>query len=159
MKRRLKFLWTLALSLLLAGCGSGGDGKRIVEGYEFALSIDGPDAVSNADPQYRHWLDAEGRWFLEGNGFLPPNTACYSGQCRDANGLMSSAELGPYEFVWKNETTGETGGVSNLSWFCWCSSAPRWSAYVPVVAGANRITVTQRAGAWVQQDQVLVTRQ
>ncbi|MCM5569332.1 hypothetical protein M6I34_02300 [Burkholderiaceae bacterium FT117] len=144
----------LAMSLL-AGCGGGG-GEREVSDPGYVLGIDGAEIQSSTDPQYANWLDDASRWYLSGSGFLPPGTTCGVSQCRDQFGFMSSAYLGAYEMTWRNETTGASGRIDNLSWFCWCSNPPQWSMFVPVVPGNNLIVVTQRAGTKVQTDTVTV---
>ncbi len=154
MLRRL--LLGMSLVVGLSACGGDGSGYQLVGPLASVVAIDGPETQSNIDPKYVNWLDSQSRWFVEGDGFLPPGTVCARTQCKDSLGFMSSASLGPYEMSWTNSATGQSGVIGGLSWFCYCQPAPRWSAFVPVVPGANRITVTQRAGTTVQTDEVLV---
>jgi hypothetical protein len=146
---------------LLAGCGKSDSPEHVVTGIDFKLDIYGPETLSIADPPYyQNWLDSEGRWYLEGDGFLPPGTTCITRTCSIGgpfNSFVETAKLGQHELTWKNETTGESGIISNFYWSCYCGP-PFWSTYVPVVPGPNRIVVTLRAGSIVQQDEVLVTR-
>lgn len=155
--------------VFLSGCGDVSDddyGEHVVSGYNYVLSIDGPETQSNADPGYQNWLDSEGSWFLEGDGFLPPGTTCAQRTCTDSWGYVSSAYIGQHELTWENVTTGESGIISegrkfesSLYWYCYCDSPPHWSTYVPVTLGQNRIVVTQSAGGIIQQDEVIVTRE
>jgi hypothetical protein len=167
------FSRTAILSILLsllAGCGVDDSPKHVVTGVDSKLSIYGPETQSIADPPYyENWIDREGRWYLEGDGFLPPGTTCYSQTCEmePNTGASESAYIGEHKIIWENEATGESGIISegsgllesSLYWKCYCMAAPRWTARVPVVLGLNRIVVTQRAGNIVQQDVVLVTRE
>jgi hypothetical protein len=160
MKRTAARLLLVAWGMVLAGCGGDAGGEHVVTGQNFSLAIDGPPTVSNADAGHAQQLDGEGRWALEGSGFLPDGTTCARRSCTpDAFGMYESAHLGPHELSWRNETTGASGNIGNLSWFCYCERPPRWAQYAPVVLGQNRIVITQRAGAVVRQVSVLVTRQ
>jgi hypothetical protein len=163
---RVLWLGLLILITSLPGCGgdSGDDsGEHVVTGFSYELSIDGPEIQSNTDPGYQYWLDSEGRWFLEGDGFLPPGTTCGQRTCTDSLGYTSSAYIGQNELTWENMTTGGSGIISegskfesSLYWYCYCDAPPHWSAYIPVALGQNRIIVTQSAGGTLQQDEVLV---
>lgn len=157
---------------LLVGCGSDYDDNddHEVTGYNFKLSISGSETLSLSDPPYyQNWLDSEGRWYLEGDGFLPLGSTCITRTCRVQTpfwGPYESAHIGQHELTWKNETTGASGIISkgskfesHLSWLCYCERPPQWFTYVPVVPGPNRIVVTQQAGNIIQQDKVLVIRE
>ena len=162
---RVSTVLALFFSSALMACGGGG-GEQIITGFDYVLSIDGPETQSSADSAFSTYLDAQGRWFLEGDGFLPPGTTCAQTTCLDSMGFISSAYIGLHELLWENLTTGESGVISrgsnfesHLSWACYCPTPPRWSTYVPVVPGLNHIRVTQIAGGLTQQDDVFVARE
>jgi len=150
----------LGAGLLLSACGGGDSGEHLVKGFSYELRIAGAEVQSSAAPQYLHALDSEG-WYLEGDGFLPPETTCAQRSCQDSMGYVSSAYLGQHELTWENQTSGESGIISqgskfesSLYWYCYCEMPPYWSTRVPIVAGLNHIIVTQRAGILMQRDEV-----
>jgi hypothetical protein len=156
------------LLLVLSGCG-GGSSDHTVTGFDYQLSIDGPETQSNIDPAYQYFPTSDGLWGLEGSGFLPPGTTCLGRTCHqawDTNylGFVEFAEIGKHELIWENEATGESGVISkgkgrfesSLYWACYCDAPPQWLAYIAVVPGTNRIIITQTSGSMVQQDEVVL---
>jgi hypothetical protein len=135
-------MWLL-MPGFLAGCGGGGGG----DGPQYALAIDEPPSLTTAADEVA----------LTGDGFLPPGSTC-SGDCKGLLPPPVFGQLGAYTLGWRNEASGASG-VLSLAWVCNCGgSAPYWIGRMPLVAGANSITVTMSAGGHTQSASVTITR-
>lgn len=150
--RTKRLLQTLAASLVLwlvvpgflAGCGGGGGGS----GPQYALTIDEPQSSTTALAEI----------LLTGEGFLPPGSTCPTPGCTGLLPPPVFGQLGSYTLGWRNEANGASGALG-LSWICNCGgNAPYWIGSVPLVSGANLITVTMTAGGHTQSVSVTITR-
>ena len=138
--RRAALSVAIAVCALLAGCGGGG-------GDAYALRIDPPASLTTT----------QNFVFLRGEGFLPAGSRC-SGGCEGLLPPPVFGDLGPHTLRWSNADSGGSG-VLNLIWICNCGgSAPSWLANVPLVAGPNRITVTETDTQQTQQATITITR-
>jgi hypothetical protein len=134
-------LW-LVVPGFLAGCGGGGPHEP-----QYALTIDEPPSLTTALFEVT----------LTGDGFLPPESTC-DGDCIGLLPAPVFGQLGPYTLGWRNDANGDSGTLV-LRWICNCGgNAPHWIGSMPLVPGANRITVTMTAGGYTQSASVTITR-
>lgn len=127
----------------LAGCGGGGSHEP-----QYALTIEEPPSLTTTQPEI--WLNGE--------GFLPPESTCPDTGCTGLLPPPVFGRLGPYTLDWRNDANGASGTL-RLSWICNCGgSTPSWFGSMPLVLGTNRITVTMTAGGYTQTASVTVTR-
>jgi len=134
---------TLVSGLLLA-CGGGGDGAT---GTSYALLIYPPESLTTT----KDYIS------LSGEGFLPAGSRC-SGWCEGLLPPPVFGELGAYTLAWTNAASSQSGRIL-LRWQCNCGgSAPSWMTDVPLVSGANLITIVETDATGSQQASVTVTR-
>ncbi len=140
------FLFVLvSLIVMLAGCGGGGGDDAVAPPpapSEF-VRIDAPTSGDTYQTDRDMVL-------LEGVSFVPDGSSCPS--------IVGVLPAG-YDVTWTNNTTGSSGGTS-FYLGCLLQVHVIWESYpIPLVMGANTITVkaTDAAGH-VATDTLVVTR-
>lgn len=127
-------LW-LGAVLLLIGCGGGGDAP-------FALTITSDFATT---------LD---KVTLSGSASLPADSQRAGGTVFMP---LVTCQMGPHSMTWSNSANGTTGAAYAL-WDC-PKDVAFWTAPgIPLVTGANPVTVTMTDSSRTAQATVTITR-
>lgn len=158
-------LLSVAVVAVLSGCGGGGGGGDDACARESQL-LPGALSFSRDTPQQT----PQSTLTAGGDGFVPANSSCeLVTHLSNPNDPFSAptgwscqcSTTAPVCVTWKNETSGAGGrgnyqvrsGAVEISGVPIAVCAPaytRWTADIPLVAGANRLVVTmsdqQRGG-------------